>query len=261
MTQSLLNFDYLPSENPQADTLVFIHGLFGDMNNLGIIAKAFQTDYSLLRVDLRNHGHSFHTNQMDYSLMAEDLLHLIQHLQLEKVILIGHSMGGKTAMQFALNYPQYVKSLVILDIAPVTYTHNEHNTVFQALFAVAQAQPATRQQAKTIMEQFVTNEAILQFVLKSFDAKQEQRFRFNTKALYQHYQQLMDWNGTGICTLPTLFIRGGNSHYVLPEYSDTILHFFPNARSFTINGAAHWVHADKPHYVIRAIQRHLQQNS
>ncbi|MFC0309204.1 alpha/beta fold hydrolase [Gallibacterium trehalosifermentans] len=261
MTQSLLNFDYLPADNAQADTLVFIHGLFGDMNNLGIIAKAFQTEYSLLRVDLRNHGHSFHADQMNYAVMAEDLFNLLQHLQLKNVILIGHSMGGKTAMQFALNYPQYVKSLIILDIAPVTYTHNEHNIVFQALFAVAQAQPTTRQQAKSIMEQFVTNEAILQFVLKSFDAKQEQRFRFNTRALYQHYQQLMDWDCSGVCTLPTLFIRGGNSHYILPEHTNAILQRFPNAHSFTINGAAHWVHADKPHYVIRAIQRHLQQNS
>lgn len=261
MTQPLLNFEYLPHENPAAQTLVFIHGLFGDMNNLGIIAKAFQQDYALLRVDLRNHGHSFHTNEMNYPLMAEDLLRLLQHLQLNKVILIGHSMGGKTAMQFALNYPDYVKSLVVLDIAPVTYTHNEHGPVFQALFAVAEAQSATRQQAKIVMEQFVNNEAILQFVLKSFDAKQPQRFRFNTQALYQHYHQLMDWTGTGVCTLPTLFIRGGNSHYVLPEYSDKILQLFPKANAFTINGAAHWVHADKPHYVIRAIQRHLQQNS
>lgn len=261
MTQSLLNFDYLPAENPNAETLVFIHGLFGDMNNLGIIAKAFQQDYSLLRLDLRNHGHSFHTDEMDYPLMAEDLLRVLQHLQLNQVILIGHSMGGKTAMQFALNYPEYVKNLIILDIAPVTYTHNEHAPVFKALFAVAEAQSPTRQQAKIIMEQFVNNEAILQFVLKSFDAKQAQRFRFNTAALYQHYPQLMDWTGTGVCSLPTLFIRGGNSHYVLPEYSDKILQLFPKARSFTINGAAHWVHADKPLYVIRAIQRHLQQNS
>src|SRR5699024_6945821 len=134
----------------------------------------------------------FHHDEMDYPLMADDLLRVLQHLGLKKVILIGHSMGGKTAMQFALTYPDYVKSLVVLDIAPVTYTHNEHRTVFQALFAVAEAQSETRQQAKVIMEQFIENPAILQFVLKSFDAKQTQRFRFNTQVLFKRYQQLMD---------------------------------------------------------------------
>ncbi|KGQ27713.1 acyl-CoA esterase [Gallibacterium anatis] len=262
MTTPLLNFDYQPSANAEADTLVFIHGLFGDMNNLGIIAKAFDQQYALLRIDLRNHGRSFHHDEMDYPLMADDLLRVLQHLGLKKVILIGHSMGGKTAMQFALTYPDYVKSLVVLDIAPVTYTHNEHRTVFQALFAVAEAQSETRQQAKVIMEQFIENPAILQFVLKSFDAKQTQRFRFNTQVLFKRYQQLMDWpENNNVCTLPTLFIRGGNSNYVLPQYRDKIMQLFPNASAFTINGAAHWVHADKPQYVIRAIERHLQQKS
>ncbi len=122
----------------------------------------------------------------------------------------------------------------MLDIAPVTYTHNEHRTVFQALFAVAEAQSETRQQAKVIMEQFIENPAILQFVLKSFDAKQAQRFRFNTQVLFKRYQQLMDWpENNNVCTLPTLFIRGGNSNYVLPQYRDKIMQLFPNASAFT----------------------------
>ncbi|QDJ12671.1 hypothetical protein CEP45_01915 [Mergibacter septicus] len=251
-----LNFDYSQRDESSEPTLVFIHGLFGDMNNLGGIAKAFADNYSLLRIDLRNHGSSFHSDEMNYSVMAEDLLILIQTLNLHKVILIGHSMGGKTAMVFADRYPEYVAGLVVIDIAPVSYHAHRHHDVFQGLFAVQKSQVATRQQAKTEMAKYINDESVQQFLLKSFTTQSPQHFRFNTQVLFQHYADIMDWQPVKV-NLPTLFIKGGNSDYILPEYRNVIMEQFPHATAFVIAGAEHWVHAEKPASVIQAISKFL----
>ncbi len=255
--QNLLNFEFNQLKQPTTKpVLVFIHGLFGDMNNLGVIARAFADDYPILRVDLRNHGHSFHRDDMTYPLLAQDLLTLFEHLQLNKVILIGHSMGGKTAMSAAALRPDMVEKLVVIDIAPVRYGKHGHDSVFAGLFAVKQAQVQTRQQAKPILAQHIAQESVRQFMLKSFDAHSPERFRFNLTALYANYANLMDWHAV-IFNRPTLFIKGGLSDYILPEYRDDITAQFPHAGAFTINGSGHWVHAEKPEAVIRAIRRFL----
>ena len=255
--EKLLNFQF--NELKQAinkPVLVFIHGLFGDMNNLGVIARAFSDDYSILRVDLRNHGASFHSEEMNYDLMAEDVFQVIQSLGIREVILIGHSMGGKTAMVCAANYPELVKCLVVIDIAPVAYGEHGHDDVFNGLLAVKNAQPHTRQEAKPILAQHIRDESIQQFMLKSFDASSDNYFRFNLTALKRNYPHLMGWGSRHI-KQPCLFIKGGNSSYILPEYTDRILSQCPQATSFTINGSGHWVHAEKPQFVIRAIMHFL----
>ena len=255
--QHLLHYQFHQLEQATTQpTLVFIHGLFGDMNNLGIIARAFSENYPILRVDLRNHGQSFHTDEMNYELMAQDLLHLLDYLRLNKVILIGHSMGGKTAMKAAILRPESVEKLIVIDIAPINYGNHGHDKVFNGLFAVKNAAVQTRQQAKPLLAQYISEEAVQQFMLKSFDPACAENFRFNLTALYQNYLALMDWQ-TGYFNKPTLFIRGGLSDYVLPEYGETILAQFPQATSFTVNGSGHWVHAEKPDAVIRAIERFL----
>lgn len=256
----LLNFQFHQAKQAiNKPTLVFIHGLFGDMNNLGVIARAFSEQYSILRVDLRNHGQSFRTELMDYSLMAEDLFTLIQHLKLTKVILIGHSMGGKTAMKLTALHPEIVEKLIVIDIAPLPYGNQGHRDVFQGLFAVKNAMPETRQQAKSILEQHIADPAVIQFMLKSFDPNSSEFFRFHLSTLFNQYLNLMDWQAVQVET-PTLFIRGGNSSYIKPENTEAILAQFPHANSFTINGCGHWVHAEKPAFVIRAIERFLNKN-
>ena len=255
--KKLLNFQF--NELKQAinkPVLVFIHGLFGDMNNLGVIARAFSDDYSILRVDLRNHGLSFHCEEMNYDAMAEDVFDVIHSLGIREVILVGHSMGGKTAMVCAANYPELVKRLVVIDIAPVAYGEHGHDDVFNGLFAVKNAQPHTRQEAKPILAQYIQDERVQQFMLKSFDASSTDYFRFNLTALKHNYPHLMGWESHRI-TQPCLFIKGGNSSYILPEYTDRILSQCPHATSFTINGSGHWVHAEKPQFVIRAITHFL----
>lgn len=252
--RTLLNYQF-QQISAQHPTLVFLHGLFGDSNNLGIIAKGFSQDYNILRLDLRNHGQSFQTDEMNYALMADDIYQLLQQLQLTQVSLIGHSMGGKTAMTFSAQYPTMVEKLIVIDIAPVPYPPH-HQAVFAGLFALQQANISTRQQARPLLEQYIKQESIVQFMLKSFSPEKAQKFRFNLTALFNNYDQLMAWTDC-YYPKPTLFIRGDLSDYIQPQDRARILRQFPKAQAFTISGADHWVHAEKPEAVMRAIKRFL----
>ena len=258
--QVLLNYQFQQHPTSTQPTLVFIHGLFGDMNNLGVIAKGFTEQYSILRIDLANHGQSFHYNPISYQQMAKDIADLLDDLQLNNVILVGHSMGGKVAMRMANNYAKYIKALVVIDIAPVSYPDNWHEKVFEALFAVKRSDAETRQQAKAILAKHIENESVQQFLLKSFNTDSIDKFRFNLTALYQSYADLMSWQTISPSDVPVLFIKGGLSNYIQLEHSEKILAQFPQATSFTINGTGHWLHSEKPEAVIRAIQRFLQSN-
>lgn len=256
----LLNFHFQTAENPQStkvSTLIFIHGLFGDLNNLGMISRAFSQDYNILRIDLRNHGQSFHHDEMHLSQMAEDLQQVVEHLNLTDLILIGHSLGGKTAMRFAHQFPQHVQKLVVIDIAPVHYISNRHDANFAGLFAVRDAKPENRQQAKQVFLNYITNESVVQFMLKSFDVNSPERFKFNLSGLYKNYANVMAWQDVYV-EKPTLFIKGANSDYMLPAYTAQTIAQFPNAKVKVIANTDHWVHAEKPESVIRAIQEFIQ---
>lgn len=254
--KTFLNYQF--QQTPTAThTMVFLHGLFGDMNNLGAIARAFTPHYSTLKVDLRNHGNSFHADEMNYTLMAQDVLALLQHLQLEKVILVGHSMGGKTAMALAELSPEKIEKIVVIDIAPVAYTPNRHDSTFSALFAVKKARPENRQQAKVEMAKSIRDESVQQFMLKSFDPSSPDCFKFNLTALKQNYLRIMDWQKVNVVQ-PTLFIKGELSDYLQDKDRQAVLSQFPNAKVFVVSNADHWVHAEKPETVIRAIERFIK---
>ncbi|MDO4697658.1 MAG: alpha/beta fold hydrolase [Pasteurellaceae bacterium] len=237
-------------------TMVFLHGLFGDMNNLGVIARAFSSHYAILKVDLRNHGNSFHSDVMDYALMAADVKALLEQLHIEKAIVIGHSMGGKTAMKLAHIAPDLVEKVVVIDIAPVAYPPHRHDNTFAALFAVNAARPESRQQAKAEMAKFIRDEGVQQFMLKSFDPTRPDCFKFNLTALKQNYLHIMDWQRVNVAQ-PTLFIKGELSDYIQEKDRQMVLSQFPNANLFVISNTDHWVHAEKPETVIRAIERFI----
>ena len=258
--KSLLNYQFqASSHNPNAQTMVFLHGLFGDMNNLGIIARSFAEQFNILRVDLRNHGGSFHSNEMNYQLMAEDLKNLLLELHLSNVIVIGHSMGGKTAMTLANIAPELIDKLVVIDIAPTKNPTHRHDANFAGLFAVKEAQPSTRQEAKKVLSQFVKDEGEQQFMLKAFDPHKPDYFRFNLTGIKANYMNIMDWQKVYF-DKPTLFIKGGASDYIQAKDTQTILEQFPKATSFVVANAQHWVHAEKPETVVRAIQKFLEKN-
>lgn len=259
----LLNHIFQVATNPTSEkniTMVFIHGLFGDMNNLGMISRAFAEKYNILRIDLRNHGQSFHHPEMTLTQMAEDLYELVQYLQLDNLILVGHSLGGKTAMTFAHHHPELVRKLVVIDIAPVKYTQNRHDANFAGLFAVSRAKPENRQQAKAVFLEHIPNEGVVQFMLKSFDVTAPERFKFNLSGLFQNYANAMDWQEVYVST-PTLFIKGANSDYMLSAYTTETVRQFPNAKVKVIANTDHWVHAEKPEAVIRSITAFIDENN
>lgn len=227
-----------------APPVVLLHGLFGDLDNLGALARALASDYQVIQVDLPNHGASPHSTAMDWGTMCQQLLALLDHLGWERVSLVGHSLGGKLAMQFALRYPQHVSHLVVVDMAPVCYAPR-HDRVIAALQAVAEHPEATRKEADSIMTPWLTDAGVRQFLLKSFAPGQG--WRFNLPALVNNYPTLMDWEQLpGVFDGATLFIKGGTSDYLLPEYQARILALFPGAKARIIPDAGHWLHAEKP---------------
>jgi len=232
--------------------LVLIHGLFGSLDNLGVLARELKQYRHLIQIDVRNHGLSPRAPDMDYALMAQDVLDTLDGLGVERFNVIGHSMGGKIAMALTAQAPDRIAGLVVIDIAPVAYPTRHHDDIFAALQAVSDAGLTSRSDAAALMRQTLPEEGVIQFLLKSFH---EGDWRFNVPVLWQCYAQIIGWQPQAPWPHPALFIRGERSHYLADEYRDALLAQFPQARAHVVTGAGHWVHAEKPDAVLRAIRR------
>ncbi|KFK95152.1 acyl-CoA esterase [Serratia sp. Ag1] len=250
-----LHYQLLAAE---ADTLpvILIHGMFGNLDNLGVLARDLNQQHTVIKVDLRNHGLSPQADEMTYPAMAQDLLTLLDDLQLDKVIVIGHSMGGKAAMALTALAPERIAQLIVLDIAPVAYDVRRHDKIFAALQAVSDAGITQRQQAAQLMREYLDEEGVIQFLLKSFHAG---AWRFNLPVLIAQYASIIGWQDVPSWSHPTLFIRGGLSPYVQDAHREDIARQFPQARAYVVAGTGHWVHAEKPDAVLRAIRRFLNE--
>lgn len=250
-----LNTRTQSAQNPQNNSpIVLVHGLFGSLDNLGILARNLVADYPVLQVDMRNHGLSPRAPEMTYPAMAQDLLDTLDAHRIEKATFIGHSMGGKAVMALTALAPDRVEKLVAIDIAPVDYHVRRHDKIFSAINAVTVAAAKNRQQATLIMREHIKEEGVIQFLLKSFA---DGEWRFNVPVLWQQYPHIVGWEPLPAWDRPALFIPGGNSPYVTEEYRAPLLAQFPQARAHVIAGAGHWVHAEKPDAVLRAIHRYL----
>jgi len=238
-----------------ASPIVLVHGLFGSLDNLGVLARELVTDFDIVQVDMRNHGLSPRSDEMNYPAMAQDLLDTLDELSIDKATLIGHSMGGKAVMAATRIAPERIDKLVAIDIAPVDYKVRRHDEIFAAINAVTEAGATTRQEAAALMRQHIPEDGIIQFLLKSFAAGE---WRFNVPALCDQYPHIVGWDTVPAWDHPALFIRGGNSPYVDESHRDALLAQFPQARAHVIAGAGHWVHAEKPQAVVRAIRRYLE---
>ncbi len=234
--------------------LVLIHGLFGSLDNLGVLARGLKDDRRLIQLDVRNHGLSSRAPEMDYPLMAQDILETLDDLQVDRFNVIGHSMGGKIAMALTALAPDRVESIVVIDIAPVAYTTRHHDDIFTALNAVTNAAITSRNEAASLMRQSINEEGVIQFLLKSFH---DGEWRFNVPVLLSCYDDIIGWQSLPAWPHPVLFIRGDRSPYLADEYRDALMSQFPQARAHVISGAGHWVHAEKPDAVLRAIRRFL----
>ncbi len=239
--------------------VILFHGLFGAGDNLGVVARALAKDYSVHVVDLRNHGASPHVDTMDYPSMASDVLAYMDDNGLEKAALLGHSMGGKVAMQLALDAPARVSGLIVADIAPVEYPA-WHDNVFKGMFAVAEHEIHQRKEADRILAEHVSEPGVRQFLLRNLERNTEGSYvwRVNLSGIHDSYQNIrlaptgdMPYEG------PVLFVKGGRSDYIGSTHQKQVLSLFPASQLKVIGGAGHWLHAEKPDLFNRVVSDFL----
>jgi esterase len=248
------------TDQGEGAALIILHGLFGSSDNWASLVKYWQKDFRILNADQRNHGKSPHSSPFTYQAMAEDVLHLIEHHKLEKVSILGHSMGGKTAMFFTHLYPEVVEKLIVVDIGPKHYPIH-HQEIIDSLRNLNPEQFSTRGEAEKAFEG-----------LSNLDAPTRQ---FLLKNLYWNEDKKLAWrmNLEGIAAAigcvgealpedaqieqPTLFIRGELSNYIKDEDLPSIREQFPDMELKTAPGAGHWVHAQAPELTYQWVKEFL----
>lgn len=242
----------------EGEPVIILHGLFGSNDNQGGLIRALADQYQVYGVDLRNHGKSPHVDTMGYDNMAGDVIALMDKLDIDSAYFVGHSMGGKTSMQLALNHGDRVKKLCVLDIAPVKYSHH-HTDILTGMRVAADAAPQSRAEVMEILSAYEKEPAILSFLATNWrrDEQGNWQCRMNLEAIERDYSAIVDGNSGTPYLGDTLFIRGGNSDYILPDHREDVLAKFPKASVRTVEGAGHWLHAEKPEMVQRIVTRFL----
>ena len=226
--------------------LIILHGLFGMGDNWTTHAKLLAArGWQVHAVDGRNHGRSPHHHEHNYDAMAADLEVYIEDNHLENVVLLGHSMGGKTVMNFAVRKPQLVDAAIVVDIAPKHYPVH-HEAYIAAMKGVDFTVAKSRKDIEALLSQSLTSPGIIQFFMKSlhWKTKEELAWRFNLDVLERELSNVGEALEYGYFDGPTLFIAGGQSGYITEDDHEKIYEHFPNAELQTIEGAGHWVHAE-----------------
>lgn len=228
--------------------VILMHGMFGSLSNLGNLARELAADYPVISVDLRNHGDSPHEDMMTIPLMAADILELMDDLQLSEAHLVGHSLGGKVAMQIAQTWPQRVRSLVVADIAPVNYPQaNSH--VVDALNQLHNSHIDSRKAADQILAGYIPDMATRGFILKNLQRNTEGGFslKLNVPSIVANYSNSLVEAPEGPPFVgPCLFLKGELSAYIQEKHQSLISTLFPAYEFQVIEGAGHWLHAEKP---------------
>lgn len=227
--------------------LLILHGYFGMSDNWRGLGLKFSENYEVHLIDQRNHGRSFHDDDFDYEILVEDLLNYIEHHKLENVYILGHSMGGKVAMLFAVTYPELVSKLLVADISPKYYKPH-HEIILEALNSVDFSIQNTRKKVEELLKIYIQEPGVLLFLLKNvyWKNKNELNFRFNLSSLTINNSEV----GEALPSFthfdnPTLFLRGENSDYIKEEEHLIEAHF-SNATIVTVKNAGHWLHSENP---------------
>lgn len=229
------------------DPVIVLHGLFGSSDNWLTPAKLLAAHYRVYSIDLRNHGQSPHSDDFDYPAMAEDLNEFVDSTGIQNTVLIGHSMGGKAAMNFALAYPDKLSKLVVVDIAPKAYDL-EHYVIAEGLKAIPVETISSRNEADEILSQHVPEPDVRQFLLKNLQRKSTGGFswKINLPVITAKLANIgMDLQFPGTFDKPTLFIRGSRSKYIGDADWPRITEVFPKAQLESMD-TGHWVQAEKP---------------
>ncbi|MDG1040791.1 MAG: alpha/beta fold hydrolase [Polaribacter sp.] len=239
--------------------LLILHGYFGNGDNWKSIANNLQDSFQIHLIDQRNHGRSFHSDAFDYELMVEDLRNYIKHHQLEKVHLLGHSMGGKTVMLFAVEYPELVTKLIVADISPRMYPPHHHD-ILDALNSIDFTIQNSRKLVDLKLAELIPEVGVRQFLLKSVYWREKGKldFRFNLDSLTENNNEV----GAALPSFTvfegeTLFLKGENSGYISSNEEPIINAHFPNHKIVSIKNAGHWLHAEKPKDFLSALQDFL----
>lgn len=222
-----------------------LHGLFGQSDNWQTHANKLSSYFRVITVDQRNHGHSEWHHEFSYKHLAEDLEELVQHLQIDTFYLIGHSMGGKTAMHYAQIYPDRLEKLIVVDIGIKKYPFHHHE-IIEGIKSVKLSNINSRSEAEAAMKPFINSNGVRQFLLKNLYWKEKGQlgWRMNVDVLEAEMDEILSEIPSKEVWIQTLFIRGALSNYILDEDWDEIEELFPDSELVTIENSGHWVHAE-----------------
>ena len=241
-------------------TLIFLHGLLGSSANWHSIARAVGDEYHILVPDLRNHGRSPHDSEVGYPALVADLEGFLDDQGLDSAVLIGHSMGGKTAMAYALEHPSMVGALVVVDIAPVRYD-SRFTELFDVLSRLDLSMIESREAADRQLARFLSDLRLRQYLLQNLRVSGgRSEWRINIEALSRRLEDILTFPDVPKGTQypgPALFLYGTESDYVQPASASVISGYFPYARLRPVNGAGHWVYSEQPEFFMNALTRFL----
>lgn len=239
--------------------LIILHGLFGSSDNWMTIGRKLAETFKVYLVDQRNHGDSPHSDTHNYEVMASDLKEFIEARKIKQPHIMGHSMGGKTAMQFAVENPDLFDQLIVVDIAPKAYPVH-HGTILKGLKSINLSELNSRTDADKALAEYVPEKGVRQFLLKNLSRDDDKNFTW--KINLPVIEDSIETIGQGLEKKLTteknvLFIGGANSDYIRSEDHITIINFFPNATVKMIDGAGHWIHAEKPDEFLEIVEGFL----
>lgn len=226
---------------------IILHGLFGSSDNWHTHGKKLAEYFEVYIIDQRNHGDSGWSDDFNYDIMAEDLHEFVTTHNLKEFILMGHSMGGKTAMRFAQMYPEEIDKLIVVDMGIKEYPIT-HDRIIEGLKAIDLKATKTRKEADQKLSEYIKVKTIRQFLLKNLERESTGGFswKVNLKILDEKLPEIVKALPSQETLIDTLFISGGQSEYILPEDKDAIRKAFPLASFYTIERAGHWIHAEAP---------------
>lgn len=255
MSESSLNYKVFG----EGDPIIILHGLFGMLDNWQSFAKSLAEHYMVYIIDQRDHGKSPHTDNFDYPSLSEDLKQFMESQWIYGATIIGHSMGGKVAMQFAAEYEDMVNRLIVVDIGPKAY-ERKHDTIFKALLDLNLSEVHGRNDIINKLSESIHDPSVIHFLMKNVKRLKDggYEYKFNLPLLYRAYDNI----NSGIeimepISCPTLFVRGKNSNYISDEDFTEIKNLFTNSRLITVDDAGHWVHADQPKVLLDHITSFL----
>lgn len=236
--------------------MVILHGLFGSADNWQSLAKQLATQFEIFLVDQRNHGRSPHSEDFSYEVMAADVYEFVRDENLQDIILVGHSMGGKTAMTFAMQFPELIQKLIVVDMGVKQYPVH-HQAILAGLAAIDLTTVTDRKVADETLANWVPDFSVRQFLLKNMYWEQPGRlgWRFNLATITREIEKMGVALADGTCNVVTLFISGGKSDYLEATDHESILQYFPNSKFEVISEAGHWIHAEAPEQFLHLLTK------